>query len=188
VGRDDRAVTIAPPDPAADPARPRLRTVHYEPGPREAPARVVPPPPPRPEHPSSAAREFVDAHHGATRILRLALEVLAGRRSHVQLAPHFAPEPLRYWRALLGQRLSRTPVRRGRMHLCMPRSGVAEIAVPCEIDGAVRALAARFERTDGHWHCTAVRLLRGGTGPETPGRRCHGPLRQGRVRRPQVGC
>jgi hypothetical protein len=51
------------------------------------------------------------------------------------------------------------------MHLCMPRSGVAEIAVPCEIDGAVRALAARFERTDGLWHCTAVRLLRGGTLP-----------------------
>ena len=160
-------MTIAPPGRAAEPARPRLRPVHYEPGPREAPARTAPPPPQRQEHPSSAAREFVDAHHSITRILRLALEVLAGRRSHLQLAPHFAPEPLRYWRAILGQRRPRTPVRRGRMHLCVPRSGVAEIAVPCEIDGAVRALAARFERTDGRWHCTAVRLI-GAGGPTRP--------------------
>jgi Family of unknown function (DUF6459) len=152
-------VTIAPLDRAADPARPRLRPVHYEPGPGEAPVRAGPPEPALHERGSSAAREFVDAHHAVTRILRLALEVLDGRRSPLQLEAHFAAEPLRYWRATTGQRLTRTPVRRGRMRLCMPRSDVAEIAVPCEVDGSVRALAARFERTDGRWRCTAVRLL-----------------------------
>jgi hypothetical protein len=45
------------------------------------------------------------------------------------------------------------------MRLCMPRQGVAEIAMTCHVDGAFRALAARFERTDGRWRCTAVRLL-----------------------------
>jgi Family of unknown function (DUF6459) len=103
----------------------------------------------------------VDAHHAVTRVLRLAFEVLDGRRSPLQLVPHFAPEPLRYWRATSGQRTTRAPVRRGRMRLCMPRSGAAEVAVTCEVDGAIRALAARFERIDGRWRCTAVRLLRG---------------------------
>lgn len=164
-------MTIAPPDPAADPARPRLRPVHYEPGPGEAPVRAGPPAPPLHERASSAAREFVEAHHSVTRVLRLAIEVLGGRRSPLQLEPYFAPEPMRYWRALLGQRITRAPIRRGRMRLCMPRSGVAEIAVPCEIDGAVRALAARFERTDGRWRCTAVRLLGGAA--RTPPRAGH---------------
>jgi hypothetical protein len=36
---------------------------------------------------------------------------------------------------------------------------VAEAAVTCQVDGAYRALAARFEHTDGRWRCTAVRLL-----------------------------
>jgi hypothetical protein len=45
------------------------------------------------------------------------------------------------------------------MRLCMPRPGVAEIAVTCRLDDTFRALAARFERTDGRWRCTAVRLL-----------------------------
>jgi hypothetical protein len=149
-------VTITLPGP---PARPRLRAVHYEPLPGQAHARTAPARPSQPERPSSAAREFVDAHHAATRILRLALEVLDGKRSPLQLAPHFAPRPLRYWRAATGQRVTRVPVRHGRIRLCMPRSGVAEIAVTCRVDSAIRALAARFEHTDGRWRCTAVRLL-----------------------------
>jgi hypothetical protein len=117
---------------------------------------AVPATPPAPEPAASTARELVDAHHAVTRILRLALEVLDGRRSHLQLEAHFAPEPLRYWRAALRPR---APVRRGRMRLCLPRPGVAEVAVPCQIDGVVRALAARFERVDTRWCCTVVRLL-----------------------------
>jgi hypothetical protein len=156
-------VTITLPDPHTTPARPRLRPVRYEPGPGQAPARAAPPTPPTPppaqERPASTARELVDAHNAVTRILRLALEVLDGRRSPVQLEPHFAPRPLRYWRAAVGRRAVRAPARRGRMRLCMPRPGVAEIAVTCRLDGTFRALAARFERTDGRWRCTAVRLL-----------------------------
>jgi uncharacterized protein DUF6459 len=141
------------------PARPRLRPVPYEPLPGQAPARAAPVEPPPRERPAGGAREFFDAHRAATRILRLAFEVLDGKRAPMQLAPHFAPRPLRYWRAATGQRATRVPVRHGRIRLCTPRSGVAEVAVTCRVDGTYRALAARFERADGRWRCTAVRLL-----------------------------
>jgi hypothetical protein len=138
---------------------PRLRPVRYEPLPGQAPARTAPAEASRPERPAAAAREFVEAHRAATRILRLALEVLDGRRSPLQLAPHFTPRALRYWRATAGQRTARAPARHGKLRLCIPRSGVAETAVTCQVDGTYRALAARFEHTDGRWRCTAVRLL-----------------------------
>jgi hypothetical protein len=152
-------MTITLPGPPGSPTRPRLRPVHYEPLPGQAPARAAPFSASRPERPPSAAREFVEAHRAVTRILRLALEVLAGKRSPLQLAPHFAPRPLRYWRAATGQHTTRVSVRHGRIRLCMPRSGVAEIAVTCHVDSTYRALAARFEHADGRWRCTAVRLL-----------------------------
>ena len=152
-------MTITLPGPPTAPARPRLRLVRYEPGPGQTPARAATAEPSRTERPPGTAREFVDAHRATTRILRLALEVLDGKRSPAQLAPHFAPRPLRYWRAAMGQRAARGPARRGRLRLCMPRSGVAEVAVTCQLDGTFRALAARFEHTDGRWRCTAVRLL-----------------------------
>jgi hypothetical protein len=152
-------VTITLPGRPAAPAQPRLRAVHYEPLPGQGPARAAPAEPARPERPPSTAHEFVDAHHAATRVLRLALEVLDGKRSPLQLAPYFAPRPLRYWRAAMGQRVARAPARHGRIRLCMPCSGVAEVAVTCRVDGTFRALAARFEHTDDRWRCTAVRLL-----------------------------
>jgi hypothetical protein len=144
--------------PAA-PERRRVRPVQYEPLPGQAPARTAPAEAAHPERARRTAREFVEAHHAATRILRLALEVLDGRRSPLQLAPHFAPRALRYWRAITGQRTARSPARHGRIRLCMPCPGVAEIAVTCRIDGAHRALAARFEHADDRWRCTTVRIL-----------------------------
>jgi hypothetical protein len=139
--------------------RSRLRPVRYEPLAGQAPVRTAPAEVARPERPPSALREFVEAHRAATRILRLALEVLDGRRSPLQLAPHFTPAALRCWRATAGQRTARAPARHGRLRLCMPCSGVAETTVTCRVDGAYRALAARFEHADGRWRCTAVRLL-----------------------------
>ncbi|TQM15135.1 hypothetical protein FB558_1917 [Pseudonocardia kunmingensis] len=152
--------------PAAPaPTRARLRPVRYEPATGRPPPGPAPAPsgPPRPPPPGSAARrhpgrEFVDAHLAATRILRLALEVLDGRRPPAQLRTHFADAPLRYWRAAAGRRTARAPARCGRLRLCLPRSGVAEVAVTCVVDGRHRALAARFERHDGRWWCTAVRM------------------------------
>jgi hypothetical protein len=151
-------VTITLPGPAA-PAPPRLRPVLYEPLPGQGPARAAPAEPPRREPPATVPREIVEAHRAASHILRRALEVLDGRRPPAQLAPYFAPRPLRYWRAAAAQHAPRSRTRHGRLRICLPRTGVAEIATTCHVDGAIRALAARFEHTDGRWRCTVVRLI-----------------------------
>ena len=103
-------------------------------------------------------REQADAHLAVSRILRLALEVLDRRRPATQLDRHFAPAPLRCWRVAVRQHRPHSRVRPGRMRLCIPQPGVAEVALPCGIDGRVRALAARFEKTTAGWRCTAIRL------------------------------
>jgi hypothetical protein len=124
----------------------------------------VPRPAPLPPMPSAAlhaAAELAEARQSVGRILRLALEVLDGRRPPVQLTGHVAAPVLRYWRAAAQQRSVRSPARFSRMRLCLPRPGIAEVAVACAMDGRVRALAARFERADNGgtgWRCTALRL------------------------------
>lgn len=151
--------TTLPPTPDVA-QQPRLRRVTCAPGPRPRPttapprSRPVEPPPP-----SRAAREFVEAHRAVSRILRLALEVLDGRRPPVQLAPHLTDAPSGYWRALTARRIPRAPARIGRLRLCLPRFGVAEVAAACHVDGRVHALAARFERAATGWRCTELRLL-----------------------------
>jgi hypothetical protein len=102
--------------------------------------------------------ESIEARHAITRQLRTALEVFDGRRPPAHIADQVAPSVLRYWRAAAQQRHPRRPARFTRIRLCLPRSGVAEVAVTCDIDGRARALAARFERTRGRWLCTALRL------------------------------
>jgi hypothetical protein len=103
-------------------------------------------------------REQAEAHRAVSRLLRLALEVLERRRPSAQLERYFAPAPLRCWRVAVRQRRPHSRVRPGRMRLCMPRAGVAEVALPCAIDGRVRALAARFEHAGDGWRCTDIRL------------------------------
>lgn len=144
------------------PSKPRLRRMRYEPEPGEAddtppcPVRAEPPPVnPEPAGPDDAA-----VRHALVGVLRHAMEVLDGRRPHAQLSRHFEPPAQRYWRAATLQRQVRSPARIGRMVLCLPRPDAAEVAATCEIDGRVRALAARFERADpgATWRCTALRL------------------------------
>ena len=135
----------------------------YEPGPgaSAAVATIPVPRPPKPEPAGPTAAELGEAHRNITRILRLALEVLDHRRPSTQLADHVTASVLRYWRTAAQQRTVRSPARFARMRLCLPQSGVAEVAVACAMDGRVRAVAARFERADSAgtgWRCTALRL------------------------------
>jgi Family of unknown function (DUF6459) len=154
-----------PAPPAITATRPRLRRVCFEPGsggsrpaPPQAPHPVEPVEPVEPVDTGVADRERMDAHAAVARILRLALEVLDGRRPPAQLEAHFGRAALRYWRVKVEQRRPRSPARLGRIHLCLPAPGTAEAAAACFVDGRVRALAARFDRTGGRWRCTAVRL------------------------------
>ncbi len=91
-------------------------------------------------------------------MLRLACEVLDGRRPAGQLAGHVDDSVLRYWRTATERRRVRTPARFRRMRVSHPHHTAAEVAVALELDGRVRALAARFDLTDGRWRCTALRL------------------------------
>jgi hypothetical protein len=158
----------APTTPAIEPAqvsrpRPRLRRMRYEPEPGSAaadpPLAPAPAPVPAPGAPDATTAELAAAHRSAGRVLRLALEVLDGRRPPAHLTGYVDASVARYWRVKTQQRRVRSPARLRRMRLCLPRAGIAEAAVVCEIDGRVHALAARFERAAGAgWRCTALRL------------------------------
>ncbi len=151
--------TLVAPRPVAPPA-PRLRRMRYEPEPRTAAAVPVPPEPvpvvattPRPPDAERVRRVLAGT-------VRLAMEVLDGRRPSAHLGHHFDAATLRYWRVATHQRRVRAPARVVRMLVCIPRPGAAEVTAVCDIDGRVRALAARFEQPDpaAVWRCTALRL------------------------------
>lgn len=110
---------------------------------------------------SGPVATHAEARRAVARVLRVALEVLDGRRPATQLAGHADPSVLRCWRVAAQQRRVRSPARARRMRLCQPRPGVAEVALVCDLDGTVRAIAARFEHTPARagWRCTALRLL-----------------------------
>lgn len=162
--------TLAPPVPAltstvpaSAPATPHtgpnLRLVRYEPAPGEAPPE--PPAAPRPSGPPPGpADDPPGAREAITRLLRLGCEVLDGRRPTAQLAAHSEKEVVRYWRVVAARRpaVRRSPARFRRIRLCHPRPDAAEVAVAVELDGGVRALAARFDLHDGRWRWTVARI------------------------------
>lgn len=158
----DRA-PLAPSPPG--PPRARLRRMRYEPEPGTAPGPERARAGTGPTGSGTTVSGPVVADPDSVRRalsgpLRLAMEVLDGRRPPAHLTHHFAPAPMRYWRVASQQRRFRAPSRMLRVLLCLPRAGAAEISAVCEIDGRVRALAARFEQRDagGPWRCTALRL------------------------------
>ncbi|WP_240157658.1 Rv3235 family protein [Pseudonocardia broussonetiae] len=147
--------------PVSTPPRPgpHLRLVRYEPAPGEAPPE--PPAAPRPSGPPAGVTDDPPgAREAITRLLRLGCEVLDGRRPTAQLAAHSEEEVVRYWRVVAARRPAarRSPARFRRVRLCHPRPDAAEVAVAVELDGGVRALAARFDLRDGRWRWTVVRI------------------------------
>jgi Family of unknown function (DUF6459) len=152
-------MTLDAPRPVVTVA-PRLRRMRYEPAPGTA-GHV--PAAPEPEPVRAAAAGPADTERVRRMLagtVRLAMEVLDGRRAPAQLGHHFDAATLRYWRVVAHQRRVRAPARVVRLLLCLPRPDAAEVAAVCDIDGRVRALAARFEQPDpaGVWRCTALRL------------------------------
>jgi len=137
-------------DPAArEHPPPRLRLLRYEPDPdRPAPPRPATTPARRPHVVPVDHADAADLRRHVGRVLRLALEVLDGRRPLAQLTPHLAPSTMRYMRAALaGRPPLREPSRMTSLHLGRPCTGVAEVAVVYRRGRRARALAARFERT-----------------------------------------
>ena len=140
---------------------PRLHRMRYEPEPGDDPAPVGTPAatfgvPAGPGHTSTAA-----LNAQLRELLRVALEVLDGRRPLTQLSAGFTERTLRYWRALPGM-LPRSPApsRLVRVRLDRPHAHVAEVAAVVIVADRHRALPARFERgADRVWRCTEIRLL-----------------------------
>ena len=91
--------------------------------------------------------------------LRLAVEVLDGKRPPEQLASRLDPGTLGRWRAARSRRRASVASRLLRLRLCLPHAEAAEVAAVCRIDGRVRALAARFERHGPAWTCTLLQLI-----------------------------
>lgn len=148
-----RAGPRTPPCPDG-PARPRVRRAAYEPGRGTARPRIAP----TGDHRVPALPEHPDAREALGRVLRIAGEVLDGRRPESHLAAHADPAVLRCWRVAAGMRRRRSPARLGPLRIGHPRDGAAEVAAVLHVDGTVRALAARFDLAGGRWRWTAVRL------------------------------
>ena len=142
------------------------------------PGVPVPRPPhrpgPRPRHPGSApgcdsdfgpARctraDLPDAREAGRRLLTLAVEGLAGRRSLTQLQPLTS---LGVFAALSSGRRPRwcvqgtAPLLIGPVRVCEPVDGVAEVSAVVRRAGRAHAVAARLEGIDGRWRCTALQI------------------------------
>lgn len=90
-------------------------------------------------------------------ILRVMLEVIAGRRGSGQLGAVVSPSVLRYLRAARG--MSKSVLVVGSVRLCFPAEQAVEVAAVARAVDRVRAVAARFEHGDGGWRCVALRIL-----------------------------
>jgi len=137
---------------------PRLCPLRYEPRPGARAVvvrRVVPPP--EPYVPPPMDTQGVRRSVGTT--LRLAVEVLDGRRPPEQLATRLDPGTLGRWRAARACRRTSGVSRLLRLRLCLPHAEAAEVAAVCRVDGRVRALAARIERHGPAWTCTHLQLV-----------------------------
>lgn len=162
-----RLVAVPTPQPPLDDDRPPLRLVRlgvaaprppHRPGRRPVPAGHV--------HDDfgpvwSARNDLPDARTAGRQLLLLALEALAGRRPLSQLQPVTSP---RTYAALTTRRrpvwcaAGTAPLVLGRVHVCEPVDGVAEISAVAHRSGRAHAVAARLEGLDGRWRCTALQI------------------------------
>jgi hypothetical protein len=109
----------------------------------------------------STRSDLPDARAAGRQLLVLALEALAGRRPLIQLQPVTSP---RTYAALTGRphpawcANGTAPLVLGRVHVCEPVDGVAEVSAVAHRSGRAHAVAARLEGIDGRWRCTALQI------------------------------
>jgi hypothetical protein len=162
-----RLVAVPTPQPPLDGDHPPLRLV--------LPGVLAPRPPHRPgrrPRPTGYVRDefgprwstrgdLPDARAAGRQLLVLALEALSGRRPLTQLQPVTSP---RTYAALTGRRhpvwcaAGTAPLVLGRVHVCEPVDGVAEVSAVAHRSGRAHAVAARLEGIDGRWRCTALQI------------------------------
>jgi Family of unknown function (DUF6459) len=109
----------------------------------------------------SVRAELPDPRAAGRQVVTVALEALAGRRPLAQLRPLTSAG---VFAALTGGRrppwcgTTGSPLLVGRVHVCEPVDGVAEVSAVAHRDGRAHAVAARLEGIDGRWRCTALQV------------------------------
>ncbi len=108
----------------------------------------------------SLRSDLPDPSAAGRRLIALTLEAFAGRRPLLQLQPLTSAG---VFAALSAGRRPRwcegtAPVLIGRVHVCEPVDGVAEISAVARRGGRAHAVAARLEGIDGRWRCTALQI------------------------------
>jgi hypothetical protein len=142
------------------PGVPVPRPVH-RPGPRPRPEIAPGTYPPGFEPTWSGRADLPDPHLAGRRLLTLTLEALAGRRPLSQVQPLTS---VGVYAALSSGRRPRwctggtAPLLLGRVHVCEPVDGVAEVSAVARRSGRAHAVAARLEGIDGRWRCTALQI------------------------------
>jgi hypothetical protein len=164
-----RLVVVRTPQPPLEDERRPVRLVlpgvavprpAHQPGPR-----------PRPDRPAALDADFgpawssrsdlPDPGAAGRRLVTLTLEALAGRRPMAQLRPLTSAGVFAALSA--GRRpawcaLGTAPFVVGRVHVCEPVDGVAEVSVVARRGHRAHAVAARMEGIDGRWRCTALQV------------------------------
>jgi Family of unknown function (DUF6459) len=165
-----RLVVVPTPQPPLDDPRIPVRLVlpgapsprpPHRPGPRPRETGRAPLPD-RDFGPALSGRaDLPDPHQSGRRLLTVALEALAGRRPLAQVQPLTSPG---VYTALASRGRPRwcaegtAPLVLGRVHVCEPVDGVAEITAVAHRSGRAHAIAARLEGIDGRWRCTALQI------------------------------
>lgn len=163
-----RLAVVRTPQPPLE-ERPALRLVHpgrpvprpaQRPGPR--PRTLVAPVPDGDFGPVWSVRcDLPAAAETGRALLTTTLEALTGRRPLTQLRPFTT---VGVYAALTSGRRpawcaqGTAPVVLGRVQVCEPVDGVAEISAVAHRAGRAHAVAARLEGIDGRWRCTALQI------------------------------
>jgi hypothetical protein len=109
----------------------------------------------------SVRAELPDPRAAGRRLITTTLEVLSGRRPLAQLQPltsHGVFAALSAGRRPHWCGQPGGPLVVGRVHVCEPVDGVAEISAIAHRGGRAHAIAARLEGIDGRWRCTALQV------------------------------
>jgi hypothetical protein len=109
------------------------------------------------------ADELAGAQAWSARFVQAVVEVLAGDRPLTQLVRWTSPSvyaDIARRRERLAERPARGP-RKGRphvatVHVCHPTESTAEIAARVATGARSRAVAARLDRSNDRWMCTAI--------------------------------
>ncbi|MGY1746395.1 Rv3235 family protein [Blastococcus sp. SYSU D00695] len=109
----------------------------------------------------SSRTDLPDPAGAGRRLFVTALEGLAGLRPLAQVQRLTAPglylaltrRPRPGWCSG-----GTAPVLLGRVHVCEPVDGVAEVSAVARRAGRAHAVAARLEGLDGRWRCTALQI------------------------------